>query len=189
MPRPPILPTVDWKSLLEQGKSWDQWLAEAESDENRDKMQSDFDGLTLPPPVEAALKALPREVHIVAFAEDWCGDVVRHVPLLAKLAAASPKITLRFLARETSPETFARFLTNGGEAIPKFVFLSDTLTECGSWGPMPAACRAVIARGKASGKGKEARERVSKMYEADPAMNDVLAELRDLIWTAVCAEP
>jgi len=82
-----------------------------------------------------------------------------------------------------------RFLTNGGEAIPKFVFLNEAFVECGNWGPMPDACREVIARGKACGNIPAARRKVSAMYDADPNLRAVVTELLHLIDIAACNSP
>lgn len=189
MPRPPILPLLNWKSIIESGVPWEQWLEQAESVENARKMEDACARLVPAPTITGFLQNLPRDVHAVAIAEDWCGDVHRHAPVLARLAQAASRLHVRFIAREQHRDVFTRFLTNGGEAIPKFIFLSDQFIECGSWGPMPNECRRIIARGKACGKGGEARERVSKMYESDPRCEIVARELMELIETASCLEP
>lgn len=185
MPQPPILPTIDWKALHKQGLTYKQWLKAAEHPENAKKMNELRAAIELPDHVTASLGALPRTVNVVAIAEDWCGDVVRHAPLLAALDDAAPKLRLRFIKRTDSPEAFARFLTNGGEAIPKFVFLSDKFVECGNWGPMPAVCRALVARGKASGNVGPWRRKVSAYYENDLDRPESLRELLELIDIAV----
>jgi hypothetical protein len=143
----------------------------------------------LEPQVEALLGALPRPVYVVAIAEGWCGDVRRHVPVLQRLAHAAPKLEVRYITREQHLDVFVRFLTNGGEAIPKFVFLSDQYVECGNWGPMPAADRALIARGKACGNLGAARKKVAQSYQADVDRRIVVEELLALINTAVCESP
>jgi hypothetical protein len=143
----------------------------------------------LEPHTEAALAALPRPVHVVAIAEPWCGDVRRHVPVLQRLAQAAPLLEVRHIARAQHPDVFVRFLTNGGEAIPKFVFLSDQYIECGNWGPMPAADRVLIARGKACGDLGAARKKVGLSYQVDAERRIVVEELMALIEIAVCASP
>ena len=189
MPRPPILPMIDWKEILDSGTPWEKWLETAESDQNRDKMRDAFASFSLDPTAEAFLQNLPRDVHVIAIAEGWCGDVHRHAPVLAKMAATADRMHLRFITRAQHTGVFARFLTNGGEAIPKFIFLSDQFVECGNWGPMPGECRRLIARGKATGKGGDARARVGKMYESDPCCEIVVRELLAIVETATCSEP
>ena len=189
MPRPPVLPLLNWQEILAKGKAYSEWITTGESPENREQMEALRQKLTLAPHVEGFLKALPRKVHVAAFAEDWCGDVVLHTPVLQKLADTAPNLEVRYLYREDSPDAFARFLTNGGEAIPKFVFLSDNYVECGNWGPMPAMCRELIARGKACGDVSLGRKKVTGIYESDPNCRMTVEELIHLIDIASTIEP
>ena len=189
MPRPATLPTVDWKAVFESGLDYAAWLAAAEAAEQRDQLEAQRQALTLEPAVAGYLAALPRPVHVIAIAEDWCGDVVRHVPVLQRLAEAGPRLQVRYISREQHPEVFIRFLTHGGEAIPKFIFLSDRFVECGSWGPMPESCRELIARGKACGDVAAARRKISARYELDANRREVVGELLHLVDIAVSREP
>jgi len=189
MPRPATLPVLDWKSVFESGLDYQAWLAAAEATEQRDKMEAQRQALTLDPPVSGFLAALPRAVHVVAIAEDWCGDVVRHAPVLQRMAEAGPQLKVRYISRQQYPDVFARFLTNGGEAIPKFVFLSKAWVECGNWGPMPQDGRRLIARGKACGDISAARKQVSALYAADPHCRIAIHELLDLLEIASCTTP
>jgi thiol-disulfide isomerase/thioredoxin len=189
MPRPATIPLVDWKAVFESGQDYATWISGGESPENREKMETLRQGQQLEPQAAGFLAALPRPVHVIAIAEDWCGDVVRHVPVLQRLAEAAPNLRIRFITRQQWPDVFARFLTNGGEAIPKFVFLSDAFVECGNWGPMPTPCKDLIARGKACGNVAAARKKVSGIYEADGNRRMVVSELLQLIDIAVTQEP
>ena len=181
MPRPAILPLLDWQAIFSSGLDYQAWLEGAESPEQRNKLESQYQALQLEPQVIDHLAALPRTVRILAIAEDWCGDVVRHVPVLQRLAEAAPNLQVRYINRQQWPELFVRFLTNGGEAIPKFIFLSEAWVECGNWGPMPEICREFIARGKACGNVAAARKQVSALYEADGQRRTVVTELLHLI--------
>jgi len=189
MPRPATLPLIDWNAVFDSGLDYAAWLDAAESAEQREKLEDQRYALTLEPAVAGFLAALPRPVHVVAIAEDWCGDVVRHVPVLQRMAEASPQLQVRYISRQQWPDVFARFLTNGGEAIPKFIFLSDRFVECGNWGPMPEACRELIARGKACGDVSAARKKVSTRYEADANRREVVRELMNLVDVAASREP
>lgn len=189
MPRPATLPIIDWKAVFGSGLDYAAWLAAAESAEQRDKLETQRQTLILDPQVAGFLAALPRPVHVVAIAEDWCGDVVRHAPVLQRMAEAGAHLQVRYISREQHPDVFLRFLTNGGEAIPKFIFLSDRFVECGNWGPMPDGCRELIARGKACGDVASARRKVSARYEQDTARREVVAELLRLVDIAASREP
>ncbi len=189
MPKPPLLPTLNWANVFEDGLDYPAWLAAAENPDHRAKMDEFYERLLLSESDEAVLRGVDRPVHVVAIAEDWCPDVVRHVPILMKMADASEHIQVQFISREAHLEVFARFLTVGGEAIPKFIFLNDQFVECGHWGPMQADCRMLIARGKACGDMMAARVKVFERYKADPERRQVLAELRELFEIASCQDP
>ncbi len=190
MPRPPILPLLDWPAIFASGLPFSAWIRAGESPENRAAIERAIGGQALEPTDGEQLARLARPVHVVAIAEDWCGDVVRHVPVLERLArAGGDRVRVRYCARGQHPEVFVRFLTNGGEAIPKFIFLSERFVECGNWGPMPARCRLLIARGKACGDIPAARSRVAELYAADPGKREVVGELLALLEIAAAARP
>lgn len=189
MPRPPVLPVIEWKAVFESGSEYMHWLGAGESRDNQSAMENIRQSLVLEPHVAGLLRALARPVHVVAIAEDWCGDVVRHVPVLQKMADTSSDIRVRYVRRDQWPDVFCRFLTNGGEAIPKFVFLNEAFVECGNWGPMPEFCREIIARGKACNDIAAARKKVSAAYEADPGFRTVITELLRLVDIAVSRVP
>jgi len=81
-------------------------------------------------------------------------------------------------------DLFARYLTTGGEAVPKMVFFNWDWVECGEWGPMPANGRELIARGRASGNLTQARKQVAALYEADPHRRVAIEELLSRVETA-----
>ena len=62
MPRPPVLPVLDWKTIFESGLPFDEWLEAAEHEMNRKAMERGVVDQELEPHVEALLGALPREL-------------------------------------------------------------------------------------------------------------------------------
>lgn len=82
--------------------------------------------------------------------EGWCGDAAQSVPVIAKMAAQSPNITLRFILRDENLNIMDEFLTNGGRSIPKLILLDkNTLEVLGSWGPRPAEAQELFMTAKA----------------------------------------
>lgn len=189
MPQPPILPLIDWRAVHESGKTFEDWLKDAESPDRRDAMAKAAKAQRLEAPAVGLLKNLGRAVYVIAIAEDWCGDVVRHVPVLQKLEETAPDLHVRYITRAQHKDVFARFLTNGGEAIPKFVFFNEQFVECGNWGPMPEAGKRLIARGKACGDGGAARTKTNALYQADHDCQEVARELIALIEIATAVAP
>ena len=189
MPQPPLLNTIDWKAVHASGIAWEDWIAGAASEKNRDAMLNILAEQRIEPHIAALLQGLPRAVNVVAIAEDWCGDVVRHVPVLQRIAQACPQLNLAFVTREQHKEVFVRYLTNGGEAIPKFIFLSDQFVECGNWGPDPRDCYRIMSRGKGSGNMAAARAKVTALYQADEDRRIVVEELVEHIGIASAIQP
>ena len=211
MPMPNLLPEIQWQQIFESAWDYPTWRTEGQAivdnaflstfpeekheglraflADNRQKLDESDQTFQLPPSIASHLSAIERPVHILAIAEDWCPDVVRHVPVLQKMADASPNVTTRYIMRADHLDVFARHLTTGGEAVPKFIFLSPDYVEAGSWGPMPNDCIPLIARGRASGDIKTARESVAAQYNSDPQRRIVVEELLQQIDNASCATP
>ncbi len=184
MPRPPILPVPDRRAIFDSGRTFSEWLAQPDEPAQADRIRENLASIVLDDATRAALNAIDRRVNVIAIAETWCGDVILHTPLLVRMVEANTRhLDLRFVSREQYPEFFARFLTNGGEAIPKFVFCNHTFTEVGNWGPMPSTPRQWIAQGKACDDVKTARRKVSEFYQADNHREST-AELLALFQTA-----
>ena len=168
MPRPPILPVPDREQIFASGVDWEAWLANPDEPEQADRLRAVYDELTLDDELTRPLRGLSRPVRVIAIAETWCGDVIRHTPLLIRLVEETGgRAEIRFVSREQHPDFFVRFLTNGGEAIPKFVFCNESFTEVGNWGPMSSTPRMWIAQGKACDDVAGARRRVSQFYDED----------------------
>jgi len=189
MPKPDVLPAVPWRDIHRNARDFSSWLTVGEKVENQQKMRASLESFVVEAPYEAFLRAVEKPVFVLALAKDWCPDVVRHVPVLATLEDACPSLSVRYFTRNDHPEILSRFLTNGGEAVPKFKFFNMDFVECGTWGPMPSSCREIIARGRACGGLKTARERVSALYAADPQLRIVVEELIQIIAVAGCTKP
>jgi hypothetical protein len=177
MPQPPILPLIDWRALFSAGTDWRRWLDIAEKPEHKTELLGSYGGFHPTPETVRRLQALAKPVHIIAIAESWCGDVRRHVPVLQKIADAGGQVQVRYITRAQNVDVFARLLTNGGEAIPKAVFLSRDFVETGNWGPMPENGRRIIAQGKAANDITGARKLVAAQYAADPQRRDAESEI------------
>ena len=186
MPKPTILPIVQWDSVFESGLDFDAWIEQGENEKYREKLKEFLAEQELDQVTMRLLRAVDRPVHVLAIAEDWCPDVIRHVPPLMKMAECCEFIKVRFITREQHPEAFIRFLTNGGEAVPKFIFFSDKFVECGSWGPMASDCREIIAKGKALGDVGAARKIVFQMIKDDPGCATAVKEVAHLVDIDVC---
>ena len=83
--------------------------------------------------------ALPGMWHLLVLSEDWCGDAVNTVPVVARLAELAPNTDLRVLARDENLDLMDAHLTGTSRSIPVVIALDEEFNERGWWGPRPAA--------------------------------------------------
>lgn len=100
------------------------------------------------------LDELKHREHWLLLTEGWCGDAAHAVPMIAKMAAYSPKIDLEIRLRDENIELMDRYLTNGGRSIPKLIRYAEDGEELGTWGPRPEAAQRIMTEGKAAGRSK-----------------------------------
>lgn len=117
------------------------------------------------------LQQVSKPMVWLVLTEAWCGDAAQNIPVIAKMAEASPLISLRFLLRDEHPDIMDAYLTAGGRAIPKLIALDEeTLEELGTWGPRPAAVQAMVTEYKNHPGGEtkeEFYERIHGWYARD----------------------
>ena len=81
---------------------------------------------------------------ILAVDEDWCGDVYRELPSVARIADATG-IELKIFIRDKNPDIMDEFLSNGkARAIPVFVFYTGDMQYIGHFTERPASAQAEI---------------------------------------------
>ena len=111
--------------------------------------------------------ALGSAWHLLVLSEDWCGDAVNSVPVLARLAELAPNADLRVLARDANPDLMDAHLTGAARSIPVVIVLDAAFREVGWWGPRPAALQAwVLGEGQALAPDDRYRE-VRAWYARD----------------------
>lgn len=118
---------------------------------NRKRISRIEKQVKLLPELVEELQNLENKWYWVVLAEAWCGDVAQNLPVIRKIADASPTIELLILLRDQHPDIMNAHLTNGGKSIPKLICLDhDTLEEIGTWGPRPAAVQQMVLEHKAN---------------------------------------
>ncbi len=125
-------------------------------------------------------RALRRHWHLLVLSEDWCGDAVNTVPVVARLAQLTPGLDLRILARDQNPDLMNTHLTGTSRSIPVVMALDTDFVEHGWWGPRPAELQAwFLSVGKAMEKADRYRE-IRTWYARDrgvSTLNEVIALL------------
>jgi len=100
-------------------------------------------------------REIPGRWKLLVLAEDWCGDAVHVVPLLARLSEEVPSIEVRVVGRDANPDLMNAHLTGTARAIPVVIVYDEALEEVGWWGPRPRDLQAWFeGEGRAMEKGE-----------------------------------
>ena len=108
--------------------------------------------LDLDDEITEKLSKIPCPVNWLLITESWCGDAAQNVPILNKMAEASPNVNLRLILRDENLDIMDQFLTNGSRAIPKLIVLDGDMNEIGTWGPRPSTIQEMVMENKRIGK-------------------------------------
>jgi hypothetical protein len=139
-----------WDAAL----TWEAFLADA-APAHRGLWESIYRLAKVPAWAPASADALPAGARLVALSEDWCGDAVNALPIVAKWAAAAG-VPFRILKRDEHPDVMDRYLTGGtARAIPVVIALAGDWMELGWWGPRPSALQAWVKEQRGLGRTKQ----------------------------------
>ena len=110
------------------------------------------------PDLQERARAVSGVWHLLVLAEDWCGDAVNTVPVVAGLIERAPQIDLRVLQRDSNPDIMDAHLTRGSRSIPVVMVLDAGYCERAWWGPRPSLLQAwYYAEGHAAAAADRSR--------------------------------
>jgi Thioredoxin len=71
-----------------------------------------------------------RKLNVLVITEDWCGDGIDNLPVLARMLEGHPHIQMRVFLRDRNPDVMEQFLKHGRyRSIPVFAFLDEAMNE------------------------------------------------------------
>lgn len=124
--------------------------------------------------------AEPRRLLVLL--EDWCGDAVNTIPVLAAFADAAPALELRVLARDENLDLMDAHLSpTGARAIPVVIVLDENFAELGWWGSRPAELQAWVSSPEAQAMDPAARYRQVRRWYARDHGRSALTEILELL--------
>lgn len=132
-----------------------------------------------------------NNLRVLILAADWCGDVLRSIPVVFR-ALKSSGLPVEVFILEQHLDLMEQFLTNGGRSVPIVIFADDQGQVLGQWGPRPAHVQALMMEFKRQNPDREAPDYEAKIGEVRKAMaakyeegagvnGSVVNELRELI--------
>ncbi|WP_424766472.1 thioredoxin family protein [Paenibacillus sp. sgz302251] len=122
---------------------------------------------------------------------DWCGDVVRNIPVVFR-ALENSGIPIDVLIMEENLDTMDQYLTLGGRSIPVVIFADTGGAVLGQWGPRPAYVQEPMVAFKQANPDREAadyqdnlaaaRQEIMRRYgEGTGYQSVIVKELRTLL--------
>jgi hypothetical protein len=123
------------------GLTYEQWLNSMT--QNKERFLKNYEAAQIGPEDAAYFRKLPKALNVLCLAEDWCGDVINNLPILAKLAqAAGPRFNLRIFKRDANLDIMDAYLFKGEfRSIPTVVFFDEAMNELGRWAERPQIAR------------------------------------------------
>lgn len=120
------------------GLTYDQY--KEQMTRNRDRVEANEARVKIDPEDLDVFRSLNGPIHVLALAEDWCGDVVANLPVLGALARACGTLDVRVFLRDQNKDLMQRYLNQGKyESIPVFAFFDDAFDEIGVFIERPAS--------------------------------------------------
>jgi hypothetical protein len=125
---------------FKQGFTYADYIAQIKV--NKARFQGYYNDFHLKPEEAAFFQAIARRpdgpAKMLVLGEDWCGDVVRGLPVLARLAEAAG-LELRIFPRDQNLDIMDEFLKLGMyQSIPVAVFYTRDHEYIGHWIERPA---------------------------------------------------
>jgi hypothetical protein len=127
---------------------------------------------------------------VLALGEDWCPDVFRGLPVMARIAEAAG-MELRIFPRDENPDIMNEFLHQGKhQSIPVFVFYTRDQTYLAHWTERPALANEQMHLVNAIFQGKTAEEALPEYERFQQGevwadwRQETVREIRDLLTSA-----
>lgn len=143
------------------GMTWQQYLEHIKR--NRDKFEYNYSETALTDEDVEAFRSLMAAADgpakVLALGEDWCPDVFRGLPVMARIAEAAG-IELRICPRDDNLDIMNEFLNRGEhQSIPVFVFYTRDHRYITHWVERPAKANAELGEVQAKFVGLDQEER------------------------------
>ena len=170
--------SMDYDTAFERGTTFPEFLEETRA--NRELWQAYAARAPLDEEAAERIRNVGGRFRFLVLTDDWCGDAVNTVPVVARLADAAPNVELRIVPRDAFPELRDRHLTNGSRSIPVVVLLDEHGAPQGAWGPRPDPLQAWFQEDLRTMPKDERYREIRKWYARDRGATTA-REIADLV--------
>ncbi len=155
-----------------KGLSWKDYMAQM--GDTKARTEENYGKATLTDDEKKFFSGVNQVKYAMMLAENWCGDVHRNSPLLARICEAMPGCDLRVFLRDQNLDLTDVYLNNSYRSIPVIAFFDKDWNEVGRW---------IERAGAATAKMHVLRSKTVDVAPADnqeAAMNDFRAQYMGL---------
>jgi hypothetical protein len=166
------------KERFESAPTFEQYLEGV--DRNKELWHAVYDRAEIPADLIAAARLAGTGQRLLALSEDWCGDAVNTLPVIARLGREAGW-DLRVLSRDANLDLMDAHLTGGrSRSIPVVIAYDAEFREVGWWGPRPGEIQAwILAEGLAMPSPE--RYKVVRRWYAKDRGRTTLTELLEVL--------
>jgi len=162
------------RERFEQGMTFQQYLDQMGT--NKETFVKFLSEIVIRPEDKAALAKLGKKLKVMVITEDWCGDALYNVPVLAKLVEGNPNIEARVFLRDKNADLMDQYLNQGTfRSIPVFAFFDENMNEVARLLERPAKITEQLEK-----KMLEVR-RSMRSENLEQWRQDVVGEVRTLL--------
>ena len=119
------------------GLTWKDYLAQM--GDTKARTEENYNKASLTADERQFFSGLNQVKYVLMMAENWCGDVHRNSPMIARIVEAMPGTEMRVFLRDQNPDLTDCFLNNGYRSIPIVAFFDKDWNEIGRWIERPGA--------------------------------------------------
>ncbi len=163
------------RERFEQGMTFQQYLDQMGT--NKEKFLQFLQEIKIRPEDREALKKLGgKKLNVLVITEDWCGDALYNLPVLARLVEGLPNAEMRVFLRDRNPDLMDQYLNQGiYRSIPILALFDENMTEIARFIERPPKVTEVIEQ-----KMLEVR-RALRAQHLDEWRQAVVDEVRGLL--------
>ena len=114
-----------------KGMTWKDYMAQM--GDTRARTEENYSKASLNEDERKFFSGINQVKYVLMLGENWCGDVHRNSPMIARIVEAMPGADLRVFLRDQNVDLTDCFLNNGYRSIPIVVFFDKDWNEIGRW--------------------------------------------------------
>ena len=116
------------KQRFSQGMTFQQYLDQMTT--NKDKLLETMAATHVTPQDRAVFTDRREKLNVLVLTEDWCGDALTNLPVLARMVEGAPNVEMRVFLRDQNADLMDQYLNRGlFRSIPVFVFFDADMKE------------------------------------------------------------